>query len=125
MDKIKTIIWGRSFELDIVFDVYKGEEILPKQKEALRCFTSTDMFTDESLDAVKKYCLSRDSDEIEDKIENIFKYVVPQSIYIPRRQGEYRIVALMCAYRFDIEHGIAVIFSNEQLKNISNQDNVI
>ena len=54
-------------------------------------------------------------------VDNIFKYVMPKNIYVPRNLKK-RVVAIMCNYKFDTEHGIAVVFENEQFKEIGAQD---
>ena len=56
-----------------------------------------------------------------DKIENIFKYVMPKEIFVPHTE-KHRNVAIMCNYKFDIEHGIAVLFENGQFKKVGPQD---
>ena len=54
------------------------------------------------------------------KINNIFKYIIPKLIYIPNNRPQ-RTIDLLCDFRFDIEHGIAIIFENEELINIVSQ----
>lgn len=115
-------IWDREFELEVVFDCYKGEEILPKQRDALALFCSDKKMIKDSRSEVEKYCIERDSDKIKTtKIDNIFKYVIPETIYIAR-DGR---VALMCRYRFDVDHGIAIVFKDGKLEEIGNQDIVL
>ena len=125
MRKIKLIIWGRDFELDLVFDCYKGEDVLASQKESLRLFLSHNALIDSSLDKVKDYCLISNKDEIGGTIDNIFKFVMPQSLYIPRNSNDNRLVGLMCAYKFDPEHGLVVMFQNERFDKVGIQDIII
>ena len=68
--------------------------------------------------------MKNNSDRINGSIENIFKYVIPVSIYIERNKKK-RVVSLLCNYRFDEEHGIAITYENEKLKNIGPQDDVL
>ena len=56
--------------------------------------------------------------------ENIFKYVMPKSIFVPHTK-KHRIAAIMCNYKFDMEHGIAVVFENGKLKKVGTQDIVL
>ena len=80
---------------------------------------------EDSLEAVKQYCLSCNATEIGTKtIENIFKYVAPKYLYIPRNADKH-VVAIMCNYKFDPENGIAVVFENEQFKEIVRQDIIL
>jgi hypothetical protein len=73
---------------------------------------------------MKAHCLKENGAEIGDKIDNIFKYVIPRSLYIPRKQ-EKQTVAMLCDYKFDMEHGIAVVFENGQFKKVGSQDIVL
>ena len=115
----KTLIWGRDFELKVVYDCYAGEEILPLQKDAFEEFSNNAELLSSSLSDVKKYCIEENQDDIgSDQIENIFKYVMPESIYV-KRDGR---VALICRYKFDAEHGIAVVFNGGKLEEVGSQD---
>lgn len=64
------------------------------------------------------------NDLTENKIENIFKYVIPKTIFLPRTV-KVRTVALLCDFKFDIEHGLAVVFENEKFKEVVSQDEVL
>ena len=118
MNKTMTI-WGRQYDLPVVFDCFDNEEVLPIQKQALEAFLKAEK------KQLEKYILNDEYAEIEgNSIDNIFKYVIPTDIYIPR-MPETRTVALLCDYRFDEEHGIAIVFENEQFKEIGEQDIVL
>ena len=52
---------------------------------------------------------------------DIFKYVIPEAIYVKRNKRKHQI-ALLCNYRFDEEHGIAITYEDEKLKKIGTQD---
>lgn len=120
----KLLIWNREFDLRVVFDSY-DEEVLPIQKQALEAFLKAENTIQESKQQLEKYILNDEYAEIEgNSIDNIFKYVIPTDIYIPRTP-ETRTVALLCDYRFDEEHGIAIVFENEQFKEIGEQDIVL
>lgn len=123
MNKSKITIWGREFNLNISYDCYPGETILQGQKEAAEKFLSATSVIEESKDEVEKYVLM--SEEINmTYLDNIFKYVMPKSIYVPRNLKS-RVVVIMCDYKFDLEHGIAVVFENEHYKEIGAQDIVL
>ena len=53
---------------------------------------------------------------------NIFKYVMPYSLYVRRSASSDRYVGLMCKYRFNPEDGLAVLFKNEELYDIGTSD---
>ena len=115
-------IWGRSFELEIRYDIRPGETLLPNQKEAAEQFIKKADILERSLPELKKYC-AENSDgivEVQD-IDNIFKYVVPAYVFVVRDE-EHRTVALICHYKFDPEHGLAMLFENEELKEIGEED---
>ena len=119
----KITIWGREFDIKIIYDVFSGEEILSEQKEAFEAFMSksADILSDST--EVEKYCIKLNRKEIGEDISNIFKYVIPTSLLI-KRDIKKRKVVLLCNYRFDEEHGLALIFENEKLMHIGSQDDV-
>ena len=120
----KTInIWGRNCKLKVFFDVYEGEEVLEAQVRALDSFMNAADKLFASYKELESYCIHKDGELIGDSIENIFKYVKPESIYV-KRNNKTRVVALLCNYRFDEEHGIVLVYENEKLKHIGTQDDI-
>lgn len=119
----KMTIWGREFDIKIIFDVFSDEKILPEQVEALESFCNVmyDLLADST--EIEKYCIKNNRIEIGDTVSNIFKYVIPTSLLVKRETRMHK-VALLCDYKFDEEHGIALIYENEELVHISSQDNV-
>lgn len=119
----KMIIWGREFDVNIIYDVFSGEEILSEQKVALEEFLSksTELLSDST--EIEKYCIKHNKKEIGESISNIFKYVIPTSLLI-ERDIKKRKVALLCNYRFDEEHGLALVFEDEKLSYIGTQDDI-
>jgi len=115
-------IWNRDFDLKVLYDCYAGEDVLDEQKEALKQFSSDKKTIEASKEKVEKYCLSQNKNEIgADEIDNIFKYVMPESIFVKR---DCR-VAIMCQYKFDAEHGIAVIFKDGKFKEVGSQETIL
>ncbi len=119
----KINIWGREFELKVIFDVYKGEEVTDIQKNAFDAFIKATDILLKNCEELKEYCLKQDQERIGGTIENIFKYVRPESLFI-KRDNKDHIVVLLCNYRFDEEHGIAIFFKNEKLEYIGTQDDI-
>ena len=120
MIKKEMEIWGRSLNIEIVFDCYTGEEILEYQKIAYETFLNN---SDELLNTVendvKEYCKHTNPQDIaESEIQNIFKYVKPKTLYLPRIDNGKRTVVLLCAYRFNPDDGLAIVFENESLGKI-------
>ncbi len=125
MKTINMNIWGREFQLDVIYDCFDDEKVTSIQEEALKKVEESDSFFDTSLDALKEYCLKKDEDKFQEKeFSNIFKYVIPTSLYIVRNDKN-REVALLCEYRFNIEHGIAIDYVDEKLNEIGTQDLVL
>ena len=78
----------------------------------------------EALGEIKHYIeRTSDTDVKAEKIDNIFKYVIPKRIFIPRT--DKKIMAILCDYKFDMENGIAVVFENEKFKEIGVQDIIL
>lgn len=125
MSKCKITIWDRAFDLSVVYERYSGEEVLESQKEAFAMLDDNAKEIAESLEAVKKYVRKTNNGQLaDDSIENIFKYVMPTSIFVPHTKN-HRIAAIMCNYKFDMEHGIAVVFESGELKTIGAQDIIL
>ena len=126
MNNLVLSLWEREFDLEIIYDVYEGEEILDIQKEAFDNFknriNNNKNIMEKAKQGIIKYILAENGDTIEeDDITNLFKYIIPTAIYI-ERDG---IVDILCEYKFDIEHGIAVQFEKEEFKDVVTQDLVV
>lgn len=125
MSNCKINIWGRVFELPVIYECYSGEEVLDSQKAALAMVEDNTNEIAESLDTVKEYVRKTGGDQITDVvIENIFKYVMPKDIFVPHIT-KCRTAAIMCNYKFDMEHGIAVVFEDGKFKEVGMQDIVL
>lgn len=126
MTKQTINLWGRELELNIIYDCYPGEEVLDTQKKALERILENHDVLEKAKANVQAYCVARDSEKIAPlPIENIFKYVVPNALYIQRTKDDKRIVGLMCDYRFNPEDGLSVIFCNEQLIDVGTQNLIL
>ena len=120
MPKTQFKIWGRELALDLVYDCYQGESITASQKEAYNCFCQHLDLLDSCKAKVEEYC-KKDHPDID--TENIFRFVMPQAIFIQR--ADNHVVGIMCAYKFDIEHGLAIVFRNETFDQIGPQDLIL
>ena len=117
-------IWGRKLKINIDMDCIDDEVITPIQEETISAFLAEKKAIDNVLPKVKEYCLKESELKDQDSIENIFKYVVPKTLFVPR-DDKKRTVAILCDYYFDKEHGIAIVFENGHFKSIKQQDEVI
>ena len=124
MNKQEIVIWGRELSLDIIYDCYPDEDVLDVQKEALQCILAMPTVIEESRNDVKSYIQKNNADLIGGVIDNIFNYVKLKALFIPRNK-EHRIVTILCDYKFDPEHGIAIVFENEKLKSVGIQDIIL
>ena len=125
MNKKRISIWGRQFNLEVCHDCYPGEEILDTQKDALKNFSDALPALERAKKEVEQYILKGNPQEFAHKaLDNIFKYVMPKSIYVPHDK-KHRVIAILCNYKFDMEHGLAVVFENEHFKMIGPEDIVL
>lgn len=125
IDEIKTIIWGRSFTLPVEYDCYEGEEVTKAQIQALKNFRSHTEWIEKSRSIVEKYCREQVmSDKENAKKDNIFSYIKPECLFVKRDKENPRI-AMMCKYRYDLEHGLAVVFSSDGEVTVGMQDIIL
>ena len=77
MNNMVLSLWEREFDVDIIYDVYEGEEVLDVQKEAFEVFKNAIDNKDVmeiAKQGVIKYILSKNaSDVIEENITNLIK----------------------------------------------------
>lgn len=143
MNSVKMNIWGREFDLDIVFDSLRDGTIYENQYRTLDLFldanksrlnvenkeeknieishTEIKQLIEDTKTLVEKYCLDNTNEDIDNPITNIFKYVIPKYLYVSRTNDDSRRISLMCNFKFDMEHGLAIIFKNEKLEKIGEQ----
>ena len=123
MNKAKVCIWGRDFELPVSFQNFPGEEVTKMQNMMLDTIPTIDY--SDSLAMVEQYIMKYNGFEIgTDHIDNIFKYVMPKSVLVTRNEKE-RCFAIICNYKFDMEHGLAVVYENEKYKTVGAQDIIL
>ena len=120
MSKSVLKIWGREFELNIAYECYPGEEVLDSQRAEFELLKTTDV-VESALESVQEYVIKTAGEQIEAPIENIFKYVMPKSVFVPHNKKSPS-VAIMCNYKFDMEHGIAVVFEHGKYVRVETQE---
>ena len=125
IESLEVIIWGRSFTLPIEYDCYEGEEVTKAQIRALKHFKTHTEWIKQSKSIVENYCREQvKSDDENTKKDNIFSYIKPECLFVKRDKVNPRI-ALMCKYRYDLEHGLAVVFSAEGKVTVGMQDLIL
>lgn len=125
IDAVDITIWGRAFALPIEYNCYDGEVVLKEQLEALEAFLAHKEWIEKAKECVEDHC--RDDvmdDESNTKKDNIFSYIKPECIFIKHRPDR-PCVALMCKYRYDLEHGLAVVFSSDGEVTVGMQDIIL
>ncbi|MFC2706458.1 MAG: DUF6985 domain-containing protein [Olsenella profusa] len=125
MSSITKEIWGRELKLEIYPE--GGKAPTDEQSLALERILATWDAVECAAPALREYCAkekycARDSDGKD--ADNVFHYVIPRHLFLPRMQKE-RTVALMCDCRFEPEHGLALVFENEKLKEVGTQDIIL
>lgn len=124
MNKAEIQLWGRSLSLNVVLQYFPGEDILPEQEKAFDDFMKHDLEAEVSLEKVKNYILKEQSDKNHlTEIDNIFKYVAPKSLFVTRETKP--VVAILCNYKFDSEHGMVLVFSDGNLTKVGTQDLIL
>ena len=122
MSKQVLNIWNRDFEIDITYEIYSDKPVTEKQKTIASGLSTVDFSG--SLEGVINYIKKYNSRDLGDEqIDNIFRYVIPKRIYIT--QSEEEEFAIMCNYKFDMEHGIAVVYKGGKFKEAGPQDIIL
>lgn len=125
IESIEVIIWGRSFTLPVEYDCYEGEEVTKSQIQAFKQFKAHLNWIEQSKSIVEDFCREQvTSDEDNTKKDNIFSYIKPECLFVKRDKVNPRI-AMMCKYRYDLEHGLAVVFSHEGKITVGIQDIIL
>jgi hypothetical protein len=126
MEKINMSLWGREIELELIYDRFDDEEITPDQSASFQEIKSKPQIFSETKEMVINYCLNNNPEQFSGgRIEDIFQYLTPKSIYIKRSRDNNREFALLCDYKFDPDNGIAVIFKNGELMQVAAQDQIL
>lgn len=123
--KVRIEVWERTFDLSVEFDCYPGEYVTKEQLDALEKFISNPQWLVYAKKEVEKHCKNQVLlDNANPKKDNVFSYIKPETIFIKRDKTKPR-VALMCKYRYDPEHGLAVIFDSKGNVTVGMQDIIL
>ena len=123
MNRVNVRIWGREFELGVSYQNYPGEDITENQQKILSTVPEADY--DAAKAGVEGYIRKFFADELgDDNLDNIFRFVMPKSVLIPRTEVSSAF-AIMCNFKLDMEHGIAVIFEDSKYKKAGSQDLIL
>ena len=96
-----------------------------EQTHAAEAFASHLDWVEKAKQQVESYCKEDvEEDDRNQKKDNIFSYIKPETVFVTREKTHPR-VALMCQYRYDPEHGLAIVFSKDGHVDIGSQDIVL
>ena len=125
MSKGKMTIWGRDFELDVCMECYPGETVLNSQENALTTLLKATDSIENTKKQVEEYVIANNKRSFPDgKMDNVFRYVMPVSVFVPHNKKR-SFAAILCNYRFDMEHGLAIVFENGAFQSIGPQDSIL
>lgn len=118
-------IRGRKFILPVGYDCCEGEEVTNAQIQAFQKFKSHTDRIEQSRTIVEEYCREQVMGDKENtKKDNIFSYIKPECFFI-KRDKEAPDIALMFKYRYDLEHGLAIVFSADGEIIVGMQDIIL
>lgn len=128
MNLINTVditIWDRQFTLPVEYEYYSEETITEQQQQAVESFIAHPEWIIKAKSIIEQYCFeSVMEDEENSKKNNVFSYVKPEYLFVKRDKKNPR-TALMCKYRYDLEHGLAIIFSSDGNIVVGSQDMIL
>ena len=125
INSLKLTIWEREFELPIVYDSLSDGVITLEQQKAIDNLECHLEWIESAKGLVEDYCKeSLLEDDENKKKDNIFSYVKPERLFVTRG-NPFPQVAIMCKYRYDPEHGLAVVFSFDGKKEVGSQNIVL
>ena len=124
INELNISIWERTFLLPVEYDCYDDEVVTDAQKNAVKMLAMHPEWIASAKEQVE--CLCREKvlkDGENNKKDNIFSYVKPEYLFV-KHEAKPR-VAIMCKYRYDIEHGLAVVFSTDGSVTVGPQDIIL
>ena len=124
INELNISIWERTFLLPIEYDCYDDEVVTDAQKSAVKTLTMHPEWIVSARTQVERFCRDEVIADVEnDKKDNIFSYIKPDYLFV-KREDRPR-VALMCKYRYDMEHGLAVVFATDGSVTVGHQDFIL
>ena len=126
MDKINLNIWGREVSINIIYDCFDDEKITIQQTETYNQFIQLkDKILEQAYLKLEDYCKTNYPDDLGEGFDNIFKYIKPKQLYIKRSTSGNKIAGLLCDFKFDMEHGLAVYIENGVVTKVGPQDIIL
>lgn len=121
---VKANLWGSEVELDVYFEQLDFEEPTDVQLDAFARADAIWPHADDAIPSIIDY-LKKEALEIgahfeEDSWRSL---VHPTTLFVA--ESDNRTVAILCEFDFDPEHGLAVVFEDEQFTAVGSQDIVL
>ena len=124
INELNISIWDRTFLLPIEYDYYDDEVVTDAQKSAVKTLTMHPEWIVSAKSQVEHFCREEViADSENNKKDNIFSYIKPEYLFVKRE--DHPRVAIMCKYRYDIEHGLAVVFATDGSVTVGYQDFIL
>lgn len=124
INELNISIWERAFLLPIEYDCYDDEVVTDAQKSAVNILAIHPEWIASAKVQVECFCREEVlGDGENNKKNNIFSYVKPEYLFV-KHEDKPR-VAIMCKYRYDMEHGLAVVFSADGDISVGPQDIIL
>lgn len=118
-------IWGRELPIEIEYDCFSNETVTSLQDQTLQNFLSEqEKILRDCYTKLEEYCMEKFPQVFRSPFDNIFKYIKPKIIYIKRASTD-RICGLLCNFKIDPEHGLAVYIVNEAVIKVGPQEIIL
>ncbi|MBP3201127.1 MAG: hypothetical protein J6M39_05730 [Lachnospiraceae bacterium] len=119
MNKYK--IWGKEFSLKVLYECKNGQKPTNEQHQALEMFEN-ELFQKKEVNKIQHYLDSQkeimnfisklDGIDDVDINDSVLDYLKPVEIRVLNEKN--RMVEIVCDFKFDMEHSIAIRFKNEK-----------
>jgi len=125
-DTITLNIWGRELPIEVVYDCFENEEVDTIQKDTFEIFMAQHAaIFDSAYVMLEQYCAEKYPDLIPNKFDNIFKYIKPKTLYIKKSTTKRRIAGVLCNFKFDLDHGLAIYIDEGKVTKVGSQDIIL
>ena len=124
ISELNISIWKRAFLLPVEYDCYDDEVVTDAQKSAAKMLTMHPEWIVSAKAQSERFCREEVlADSENNKKDNIFSYIKPDYLFV--KHEDHPRVAIMCKYRYDPEHGLAVVFSADGSITVGPQDIIL
>lgn len=123
-DTVEVGLWGSEVELEVYFEQLDYDEPTDIQTDA---FSRVDVIwqrVDDAIPSIVEYAKNEAMEIGAHFEEKAWRSLVhPATLFIA--ESDNRIVAILCEFDLDPEHGLAVVFEDEQFTAVGSQEIVL